>query len=170
MKKINIIFICLCLWACNTKEEEVKQDVVAAPVSALILKDDITKLKYVEYGLDSKVETDVQTWGKFIELRVIISQLKNGDLSSFQGDVDIIVLLMKELRQSIPETVNSPSIQARFLSLETKMLKLQSVLNLPNYPKAEQLNCVKETLVAYSNLNLQMNKKYEKDAQKIEKP
>ena len=169
MKKLTIILFSLCLWACNSSEKEQKQ-VVEEEVSPFVFKDDIAKLKYTDYVLDSKAQSDIESWDKFIELEGVISQLKSGDVSYFQGTSKTIETLTKEVLEGIPEVVNTPSIQARFLSLETKMLKLQSVLSLRNIPKTEQLQNVKETLIAYSNLNLQINKKYEKDSQKIEKP
>ncbi|WP_299782108.1 hypothetical protein [uncultured Formosa sp.] len=169
MKKISIILMCLCLWACDTEDKKVKK-IEEVPVSGVVFQDDIVKLKYVDYGLDAKAKSDVLLWEKFIELEIIMSQLKVGDISYFQRESKEIVLLMKELRESIPDVVNTPSIQARLVTLETKMLKLQGTLILRNIPKEEHLQNVKEVLVAYSNLNLQINKKYEKDAQKIEKP
>ncbi|WP_159022273.1 hypothetical protein [Formosa sp. L2A11] len=169
MKKIGIILMCLCLWTCDTEDKKVKK-IEEVPVSGLVFQDDIIKLKYVEYGLDAKAKTDILIWEKFVELEIVMSQLKTGDLSYFQDESKDIVLLMKDLINSIPDVVNTPSIQARLVSLETKMLKLQGTLILKNIPKEEHLENVKEVLVAYSNLNLQINKKYEKDSQKIEKP
>ncbi|MBP1840458.1 hypothetical protein [Formosa algae] len=171
MKKVSIIFLCLCLclWACNTEEKKEKKE-VEVPVSALVLQDDIVKLEYVDYGLDAKAKSDIESLESFMELETIMAELKSGNLSYFQGQSKPIVSLMKDLREGIPDIIDSPSIQARLISLETKMLKLQSVLNLRNIEKDVQLEYVKEALVAYSNLNLQINKKYEKDAQEIEKP
>ncbi|MFB9053154.1 hypothetical protein ACFFVB_08690 [Formosa undariae] len=169
MRKFTIILLCLGLWACNSSEKEQKQ-VVEEEVSPFVFKDDIEKLEYTDYVLDNKAESDIESWDKFKELEGIILQLKAGDVSYFQGTSKAIETLSKEVLEGIPEVVNTPSIQARFLSLETKMLKLQSVLSLRNIPKPEQLQNVKETLIAYSNLNLQINKKYEKDSQNIEKP
>ncbi|QDO93300.1 hypothetical protein FNB79_04700 [Formosa sediminum] len=169
MKKIKIILMCLCLWACNTEQKKETQ-ISEIPMSALVLKDDILKIKYVEYGLDTKAKSDVESLKVFLELETIISELKSGDLSYFQGETKPIILMMKELKEDLPENIDSPSIQARLVSLETKMLKLQGLLKLQNISKAEQLQSVKEVLMAHSNLYLQINKKYEKDAQNIEKP
>ena len=169
MKKFTIILLCLGLWACNSSEKE-KKEVVEEDVSPFVFKDDIEKLKYTDYVLDAKAQSDFDSWDKFRELEGVMVQLKSGDVSYFQGTSKAIETLLKEVLEGIPDVVNTPSIQARFLSLETKMLKLQSVLVLRNMPKEEQLQNVKETLIAYSNLNLQINKKYEKDSQNIEKP
>ncbi|WP_141675525.1 hypothetical protein [Formosa haliotis] len=169
MKRFSVILICLSLWACNSSDKK-EVEPIEEEVSPYVLKDDISKLKYVEYGLDEKAKVDTETWDKFAELSGVISQLKAGDVSYFQGDSKTILLLMKEVKESMPEKITSPSIAARFLTLETKMLKLQSLLSLRNIPEDDQLQAIKEILVAYSNLNLQINKKYEKDAQKINKP
>ena len=168
MKNIISIICCFCLWACNSSDKEVK--VIEEVVSPLEYKDDISKLVYTDYILDSKAQKAIDSWNMFSELETIMSDLKSGDVSYFQGYSKTLLAFMNDLREQIPDAINSPSIQARFLTLETKMLKLQSVLSLQNIPKSEELQNIKETLIAYSNLNLQINKKYEKDSQQIEKP
>ena len=168
MKNIIIIICCLCLWTCNTSDKEVK--VVEEVVSPFAYKDDISKLVYTDFILDTKAQKDIESWNKFFELETIMADLKSGDVSYFQGYTKTLLAFMNDLRDNIPDAINSPSIQARFLTLETKMLKLQSILSLKNIPKSEELQIIKETLIAYSNLNLQINKKYEKDSQQIEKP
>ena len=50
------------------------------------------------------------------------------------------------------------------------MLKLNSLLLLDNISKNEQLQGLKEVFVAFSNLNLQINKKLEFEANNISKP
>ncbi|MDW5291002.1 hypothetical protein [Formosa sp. PL04] len=170
MKKYSVIIICLCLWTCNSTDKEVKEVVVVEEISPFVFKDDISKIEYTDYILDSKAKTDIESWNMFVELQNALTLLKSGDVSYFQGYSKTMETAMKELIEGIPPVINTPAIQARFLTLETKMLKLQNVLSLQNIPKAEQLQNVKETLVAYSNLNLQINKKYEKDAQHIIKP
>ena len=149
-------------------DKEVK--VVEEVVSPLAYKDDISKLVYTDFILDTKAQKDIESWNKFFELETIMADLKSGDVSYFQGYTKTLLAFMNDLRDNIPDAINSPSIQARFLTLETKMLKLQSILSLKNIPKSEELQIIKETLIAYSNLNLQINKKYEKDSQQIEKP
>ncbi|CDF77813.1 conserved hypothetical protein [Formosa agariphila KMM 3901] len=159
----------MCLWTCNSSEKKV-EEVVEEEVSPYLFKDAISKLKYTDYTLDSDAQADIDSWDKYAELIFVISKLKTGDMSYFLGDAKTIEVLMREILSNIPDAVNSPSIQARFVTLETKMLKLQSVLSMRNIPEEEQLQNIKETLIAYSNLNLQINKKYEKDSQNIQKP
>jgi hypothetical protein len=50
------------------------------------------------------------------------------------------------------------------------MLKLEGVVNLSNPDKKEVLLIVRDFLAAFSNLNLQINKKFERESQNIEKP
>ena len=69
----------------------------------------------------------------------------------------------------MPETIKTAPILSRIMALETKLLKLSSTLKLDNMDKATQLSCIKEFLVAMSNLNLQINKKFELDANLVGK-
>ncbi|MDA9775017.1 hypothetical protein N9B67_01725, partial [Algibacter sp.] len=81
-----------------------------------------------------------------------------------------IKLLLKDLKQNVPEALNSSSIVARILVLETKLLILESLANLSTTAKEELLETIKEFFVSFYTLSFQMNKKVEFDNRSIEKP
>ena len=54
--------------------------------------------------------------------------------------------------------------------METKFLKLESLVNLSTTSKTELIANIQDFLIAFSNLNLQMNKKIENDNIIIERP
>jgi len=56
------------------------------------------------------------------------------------------------------------------IALETKIYKLESAISLSNTTTKTLMSSIKEVLVSFSNLNLQMNKKIERESQKIKKP
>ena len=91
-------------------------------------------------------------------------------MSFFKENNELLVAFVKDLKEGIPEEINTPLINARLVALETKMLKLEGVVNLSNPDKKEVLSVIKDFLTAFSNLNLQINKKIEKDSQNIQKP
>ena len=91
-------------------------------------------------------------------------------MSYFKDNNEAITKLVKELKEKIPDTLNTPSVDARITSLETKIYKLESLYNLSTTSKDELSLLIKEFLESVSNLNLQMNKKLEKDSQIIETP
>ena len=135
-----------------------------------ITEQDISKLKYVEYILDSKTVDFVQDWSEYVQLEEVIENVKKADLTYFNDNEKAIQLQLKELKQNIPDNLKSESILSRLLVLETKLLKLESLSNLTTTSKEELLENIKEFLVSFSNLSFQMNKKVEFDNRSIEKP
>jgi len=131
---------------------------------------DINQLKFTEFALSDLSEKYTIDWLKFQELQVEISSLKKGNISFFSDDTAILKAFITDLKNEVPETINIPSILVRLSVLETTIFKLESIVNLHNIKKELLLNAIKEVLVANSNVILQMNKKFEKDSQKIEKP
>lgn len=147
--------------ATNSTEKELSQD---------LTEQEISKLKYTEYILDPKTEDIIKDWKEYYQFQDIITSVKKGDLSFFYNNDEEVKLLVKNLKANIPAQINSASISARLLVLETKLLKLESLSNLSTTSKEKLLNTIKEFFVAYSNINFQMNKKVEFDNRNIEKP
>lgn len=170
----NLLFrfflISLFLFSCKQSPENQSTNSDDKSTYSGITESDISKVKFLDYGLDKKTENIVESWGPYIELANIISNLKKGDLSFFKNNNEVTASLLKDLIEKIPDTLNTPSINARLVALETKFLKLESSNNLATTLKEELLQNIKELLETHSNLNLQMNKKLEKDSQIIENP
>lgn len=164
------VFILLCFFSCKKEQENSELIVVKKNDSLLIKEKDIVKLQYTDYILDDRTGNVVERWLDYTKLQEVINNVKKGDLSFFKGDAQTVRDLLKNLKQTIPYEVNTPSILARIAALETKVYKLESISKLPNSSKSELLELTKELLTAFSNLNLQMNKKLEADNIIIEKP
>lgn len=96
--------------------------------------------------------------------------LKSADLAFFKSEPTLLDVFINDLEKEIPDAIKTNEILARITALETKILKLNSLLTLGNIPKKERLEGIKETLVAMSNLNLQINKKFEFEANNISRP
>lgn len=131
---------------------------------------DINQIKFTEFALSDLTEKYTRDWLKFQEFQEEIDRLKKGDLTFFINDKTILQSFFKDIKIEIPETLNISSILVRLSVLETSIFKLRSITNLNNVKKELLLKAIKEVLVANSNIILQMNKKFEKDSQKIEKP
>lgn len=155
--------------SCNNKANNSTEQVEKTD-NQVIASQDIAKLKYTDYALDEKTNNALQDWAQYIQLEEVVNNVKTGDLSFFNDNKKAITLLLKEFKKDIPEAVNSPSILARILVFETKFFKLESLSNLSTTSKEELLETIKEFLVSFSNLNLQMNKKIEFDSRNIVKP
>ncbi len=131
---------------------------------------DINQIKFTEFALSDLTEKYTRDWLKFQEFQEEIDRLKKGDLTFFINDKTILQIFFKDIKIEIPESLNISSILVRLSVLETSIFKLRSITNLNNVKKELLLKAIKEVLVANSNIILQMNKKFEKDSQKIEKP
>ncbi|MGC1633637.1 MAG: hypothetical protein WA749_16125 [Gelidibacter sp.] len=131
---------------------------------------DIEKLNYTDYILSPASEQAIMDWQKFQDLQVNIELLKKANLSFFKVEKKIMQEFINELKAGQPETVNTPAIRSRITVLETNLLRLQDLANLDNIKNKELLEAIKELLVADVNLKLQINKKFEKQAQQIQVP
>jgi len=170
MRVLLYLGVLFCFVSCAKQEgSEVQSKSQEVNVSQ-ITKEDISNLNYKEFILDSKAEKALESWQKYYELDNIINNVNQADLSFFKDNNEILVAFINDLKATIPEISDSPLIVARLIALETKMFKLEGVVNLSNPKKNEMLSVIKECLSAFSNLNLQINKKLEKESQNIQKP
>ena len=170
MRTVLIVSLFLCLYSCNESNNKNKKSKIPEQTIAIISKTDISKLKFTEFILDDKAKRSLESWEKYFELNTIVNNAKQADFSFFTDNNEIILAFIKDIKSSIPDTVNTPLILARLIALETKMLKLEAVLNFSNQEKKETLLLLKEFFVSFSNLNFQINKKFEKESQNIQKP
>lgn len=170
IKFFGILILFISLFTCKNTQENATKNLANNIDSQEITEEDIAKLKFVDFVLDSKTEKAIENWQEYIQLQDIVTNVKKGDLSFLNDNNEVIVTLLNDLKKNIPETVNTSSILARIVALETKLYKLESLANLNTTTTQELKGVIKEFLVSFSNLNLQMNKKLEKDGQHIVKP
>jgi len=123
----------------------------------------IEQLDYTEYALSSEAETSLNAWEKYQEIATQINYLKKGDLSFFTSEGESLNDFFVQLKTTIPPIIKTNAIDSRLVILETKAFKLKDRLTLENIETPIQLSSIKEVLVAFSNLNLQINKKLEFD-------
>ncbi len=170
MKALLYITLILCVFSCKDTDATQALENNTEETSLKITKEDISKLKYTQFLLDAKTRNSPEFWQKYSELNDLILKVNQADLSFFKENNELLIAFIKDLNETIPEEVDTPAIQARLVALETQMLKLEGVVNLSQPGKKETLLVVRDFLAAFSNLNLQINKKFEREAQKIEKP
>lgn len=170
IKTLIILSLLIIFFSCKKDQENNTGDHVGDNDNKGITEKDISKIDYIEFALGLKTEEVVKDWQSYHELQDAIINIKKGDLSFFNDNDEAINTLLKELKTSIPKETNTPSILARITALETKLYKLESLSNLSTTSKKELIATIKDFLVAFSSLNLQINKKIEFDSRKIEKP
>lgn len=169
-KPLYVLSFLLLFSACKKTQEIASEAQIEQTKSEEITELDVSKLKYIEYALDSKTEDIVADWDEYIQVQDLVADIKKGDLTFFDDSKETVKLLLRELKDNIPEEVSSSSITARVLVLETKILKLESLTNLSTTSKEELLETIKEFFVSFYTLSFQMNKKVEFDNRSIERP
>ena len=170
IKTLVILSFLVLFSACKKSQEGSTEGQIEQNKSQEITEQDIAKLKYIEYALDSKTEDIIQDWVEYTQIEEVVGNIKKGDLTFFNDNKEAIKLLLKDLKLNVPEPLNSSSIVARVLVLETKILKLESLSNLSSTTKEELLETIKEFFVSFYTLSFQMNKKIEFDNRSIERP
>lgn len=171
--KISILFlVILFISSCNnqtTNDSNIIEQIETID-SSQITSRDITKLKYTDFALSNLTKSKTSNWQKFNELTDKIEILKTGDLSFFSDDKAILVGFLNDLKNEIPESLKTTAILVRLSVIETTFLKLEGLASLSSAKKEDLLIIIKDVLVSYTNLVFQMNKKFEKESQNIEKP
>lgn len=152
----------LCLTTCKDDKvsvviEETQEQIDARTIS----QKEIQALKYNDFALSPDSQKAVNDWQKFQELAMHVEALKKGDLSFFNSERLLLKTFFLELRNEMPQNLQTNEILARITALDTKAQKLNSFLRLDNIEKQDKIVAIKEFLVTVSNLNLQMNKKFE---------
>ena len=172
--KYLTIFISILLFlnlSCNETVQSNQETIqeINSKVDKVSAKD-INQIKFTEFALSDLAIKNIIDWLKFKELQENIELLKKGDLSFYSDDTAILKAFITDLKNEVPETIDIPSILVRLSVLETNIFKLESITNLNNVEKELILNAIKDVIVSNSNIILQINKKFEKDSQRIEKP
>lgn len=170
---LSISFFIVITFSCDNKTENdlPKSEIKSIAIdSTKITSKEINQIKYTEYALSDITQNKTANWVKFNELSKIIELLKTGDLSFFRDDKAILVGFLTDLKNEVPESLNNSAILVRLTVIETVFLKLEGLASLSSAKKPDLLASVKDVLISHSNLIFQINKKFEKDSQEIEKP
>ncbi|MEM5563524.1 hypothetical protein WNY78_00340 [Psychroserpens sp. AS72] len=173
MRLVLLFCLSICVFVTSCKTDKVSEVIVETQEqidAKTISKKDIESIRYDDFGLSRDSEKAVTDWQKYQELEIQIDLLKQGDLSYFSGDPLIVKTLLQELRSEMPQQLQTNEISARITALDTKVQKLNSLLTISNIDKTEKLQAIRELLVTISNLNLQINKKFEFEKNNVLKP
>jgi len=170
MKYLVLLFFLFSVMACNKKQQKATLETSIKNDSTVLKSVDISKINYVDYGVDSKAKNTLDSWQAYNTVAVAVENIKEANFDFFKEDNTIFLSTIKDLESTVPENIDSEPIKARLLILKTKLFKLEEILNLSTTKKNEKLIVIKELFQAFSNVTLQINKKFEKEAQNIIKP
>lgn len=170
MKQLFLLLSLLIFIGCKSEPEPLENPAENQEQFYTIKAEDIEKLSYTDYMLSPTSQEAILDWQNFQALQTNIELLESGNLSFFRIEKKIMQEFISELKIQQPPVVITPAIKSRMTVLETNLLKLQDLSNLDNIKKSDLLEAIKDLLVANVNLKLQMNKKFEKEAQEIQIP
>ena len=167
---LYLVALILVSFGCNntTKQQPDTIEEVSENIKN-ITQNDIKSLKFDDFTLSEDSKKALEDWQKYQELNEQIGYVNQADFSFFNGEKSILKTFINDFKTEMPESIKTAPIQSRITVLETKILKLNSTLKLDNINKTEQLKAVKELLIAMANLNLQINKKFELEANLVDK-
>lgn len=157
-------FFCLIIMGCGEKDQSESGDQSQKVENKSELHSSAIKdLKFTDYALSSEAEEVIVNWEKYKELAIQIEYLKEGDMSFFNGEESVLIDFLKAFTAQIPEDLETEPILSRVALVETMILKLNEDLSLSNMDSNKKLDSILEVLVSFSNLNLQIDKKLERD-------
>lgn len=167
-----VLLVTFSLISCNNdqKNEAASVDEIVQIDSTIITAKDISQINFTEYAFSDITQNKTSNWQKFNELSDKIELLKTGDLSFFKDDKAILEGFISDLKSEVPESLNTSAILVRLTVIETVFLKLEGLASLSTAKKEDVISAITDVLVSHSNLIFQINKKFEKESQKIEKP
>ena len=167
---LYLVALILVSFGCNNTTKQ-QPDIIEEVSENIknITQNDIKSLKFDDFTLSEDSKKALEDWQKYQELNEQIGYVNQADFSFFNGEKSILKTFINDFKTEMPESIKTAPIQSRITVLETKILKLNSTLKLDNINKTEQLKAVKELLIAMANLNLQINKKFELEANLVDK-
>lgn len=152
-------------FGCNNETSQKSEDKAETSNDLItITQNDIESFRFDDYALSNDSKIALENWQKYQELSEQIDYIHKADFSFFMGEKKVLKAFINDFKTEMPESIKTAPIESRIVVLETKLLKFNSILKLDNVDKATRLSTVKELLIAMSNLNLQINKKFELEA------
>ena len=150
-----LIFICFFIISCTQKVKKNTQSLTKAN------EINFTKLEFSEIYQSSNNISLVE-WNGYIELSEYINQFNSSDFSLLIDNKKYMEKFFKELKNSIPKSINKPEIYSRLTVIETDFLKFESMISNFSLKNEEKLTMVKKINNSFSNLNFQIDKLIEK--------
>lgn len=167
MKHFTILLLLVVLTACKKEVNSTTETTTISADTSKVTQEDISKINFIDYGIDRKAKVTLDSWEAYNTISRAIQASKTGDFTFFKSDDEVFNATLKDIETTTPNAINSEPIKARVLILRTKLLKFRALVQLGTSSKNEKLIGLKELYQSFSYLTLQINKKFEKEAQNI---
>ena len=170
MNKYFIFFIILSFCSCIDDENTNTQKNNLIKNKKALTQEMIANFKFTDILLDPKAKVIAQNWSSYQSIEDGINLMKVLNYNFFKTNDAEFNTIFNELNANIPEAFKTQAITSRLLVLQTKLYRFKDELSFSPQLDTTHSIYVKDVFVAFSNLNLQINKKLEKEAQVIIKP
>ena len=170
MHKYLLCFVLLIFVSCKSDKKEDSQKNILSKNPKYLTEDMISKIKFEEFVLDKKAQIIAENWSAYQIIVTAIDNSKRLNYDFFIKNDEEFNTTFTELNKNIPEAFDTQPIKARLLVLQTQMYRLKDELAFRPRLLKDDVIYLKEVYEAFSNLNLLINKKLEREAQIIEKP
>ena len=91
IKTLVILSFLVLFSACKKSQEGSTVDQIEQNKSQEITEQDVAKLKYVEYALDSKTKGIIQDWVEYSQIKEVVGDIKKGDQLIITGQTALAV-------------------------------------------------------------------------------
>lgn len=173
-RKIRLFVFILIALSLTTCADKANLDNLASDVEQKseqqISSKNIDNLDFTDYALSDESLRKIASWNQYNELNGYIEALKKANFDFFREEKSILKTLLDDSVANLPEQIKTKAVTARIIAFQTSCYKLHGELEGNGQSKEATLNAIKEVLIAFANLNFQINKKFEKEGQNIQKP
>lgn len=156
MRKLVILTVVLFFfYSCKNKKqvEEVADIQEKAVVPSTNLQTPI---------LSPEARDAISSWQRFLEFENDLKHINQGGIRRFSRETERMAAAADSLQISIPKALNSNAISSRMRVVNTRIKLLNEALHQKGSDSLRVRNNLIETNMAYANLLLQINEKFEK--------
>ncbi|PKP27105.1 MAG: hypothetical protein CVU03_00760 [Bacteroidetes bacterium HGW-Bacteroidetes-2] len=156
MQKLVILTVFLFFfYSCKDKEQVEKiideQENVELPSTSLQIP-----------VLSPEARNAIASWQRFQEFENDLKRINQGGIRRFSRETERMAAAADSLQITIPEVLNSNAISSRMRVVNTRVKLLHEALHQNGSDSLRVWNNLRETNMAYANLLLQINEKFEK--------
>ena len=114
--------------------------------------------------ISKSAETYLNDWAVFADFKSEAIAINGSNLATLKNRSDFLLSRLDSLIKKIPDTLDTQSVYSRLLVAKTRAALLQQLANKAKIDEAELDSGVFEMNLATTNLIVQINEKFEKDA------
>lgn len=114
--------------------------------------------------ISTSAETYLNDWTVFADFRAEAIAINGSNLTTLKNRSEFLVSRLDSLIKKIPDTLDTQPVYSRLLVAKTRAALLQQLANKVKIDESEIDNGVYEMNLATTNLIVQINEKFEKDA------